>query len=60
MAWSSGTSSAPPASASVRAFAVWWSSVAWGYGTSTAGSPTTASSATVPAPALVTATSAAA
>ena len=47
----SGTSTAPPASASARALAVWWSSAASGHGTRIDGTPRAASSATVVAPA---------
>ena len=55
---SSARRSAAPRSASQRALRVWWSSVAYGNGTSMDATPTAASSATVIAPARHTATSA--
>jgi hypothetical protein len=45
---------AAPAAARVRALALWWSSIACGSGTSTAGRPAQASSAMVEAPARAT------
>ena len=44
----SGTTTAPPPRSKCRAFSVWWSLVACGYGTSTEGVPAAASSQTVP------------
>ena len=44
----SGTTTAPPPRSKWRAFSVWWSPVACGYGTRTAGVPAAASSQTVP------------
>ena len=46
-----GITSAAPSRASASAFFRWWSSVAVGNGTSTAGRPATVSSASVVAPA---------
>ena len=56
----SGTTTAAPRSTRARALALWWSPGALGNGTSTAGVPVTASSATVIAPARQTMTSTAA
>ena len=56
----SGSRTAAPTRSSTRALAVWWSPGAPGSGTSTAGTPATASSATVMAPARHTTRSAAA
>ena len=44
----SGTQTAPPVRSKKRAFFDWWSAVANGYGTSTAGLPAAASSQTEP------------
>ena len=44
----SGTTTAPPPRSKCRAFSVWWSAVACGYGTRIAGVPDAASSQTVP------------
>ena len=54
-----GTTTAPPPRSKWRALSVWWSAVAYGYGTRIDGVPAAASSHTVP-PARETATSAAA
>ena len=45
----SGTTTAPPPRSKWRAFSVWWSAVACGYGTRIAGVPAAASSQTGPA-----------